>query len=116
MSEQGASAFRVGYVAGYGLGVLGQSGTNEGLHTPWTNYVPAWVDEAQENAEWKRGWDCGFRYGKVNKPPVRRAPYRLTSVEMTAMMAHFRQVMDNTNPISAPFSITDQAMEIPEYE
>jgi len=58
------AAYRVGYVAA--LGLLAAHITEHGtpyadVHTPWTNYVPAWVDEAKLQDFWRQGWDKGIK-------------------------------------------------------
>ena len=37
-------AIRTGYVAGYGLAMLVDKGECANVHTPWSNYVPTWVE------------------------------------------------------------------------
>ena len=42
------AAYHIGWVSGFGLGAIRTLGVNAPFptHTPWTNYVPAWVDDA----------------------------------------------------------------------
>lgn len=70
MSEMN-TAYRLGWVAGYGTAVVREQGPYGDLRIPWTNYVPAWIDDAdnvnrpgwngkrRHQAEWKRGFDHG---------------------------------------------------------
>lgn len=40
------TASRVGYLSGHGLRAQRGTGPYQDTHTPWTNFVPAWIDEA----------------------------------------------------------------------
>lgn len=66
------AAYRVGWVAGYGLAVAAhiEEKDNVGtplcnVHTSWANYVPNWVDVANLGEHWKKGWDAGLAFGKL---------------------------------------------------
>lgn len=70
------SAFRTGFVAGFGLAACKKADGAfpfSDMHTPWTNYVPAWVDAADVECAasthrplpyqtaFKMGFDAGMK-------------------------------------------------------
>ncbi|MFC4004941.1 hypothetical protein ACFS2C_23495 [Prauserella oleivorans] len=68
MSNDRDAAYRIGWVAGYGLGMATQSSDAtpyHDMHTPWSNYVPAWIDEAdsKHTGEQRKPFEALFRAG-----------------------------------------------------
>ncbi len=58
------AAYKVGYVAGVGfetyLTMPRDATWSAEPHTPWTNYVPGWIQPgSQEEKHWRRGWLAG---------------------------------------------------------
>lgn len=66
------AAERTGYVAGFGLGALRKlrmPSPSAGMYTPWTNYLPAWVAEADQRSgdptqPYTTRFRAGFRAGR----------------------------------------------------
>jgi hypothetical protein len=79
MTPDARSAYRVGYVSGYGFRALRGTGPCRDTHTPWTNFVPAWIDEADGGIDgpfhdlWRDGFNTGQQAAAQPDQPVGRA-------------------------------------------